>query len=84
MREKKAQSNGGLGSKNYSSAYDDTESSFKHPVSSQESNQVRAANFLQLANGNYVLRNSTFKLSPNWNKHKYNGEILQDDIRVRE
>eukprot|EP00957_Ditylum_brightwellii_P091438 6962400-Ditylum_brightwellii.AAC.1 len=34
-------------------------------VSGQKSNQVRAANFLQLVNGNYVLRNSTFKLSSN-------------------
>eukprot|EP00957_Ditylum_brightwellii_P169669 12914182-Ditylum_brightwellii.AAC.1 len=34
-------------------------------VSGQESNQVRAANFLQLVNGNYVVRNSTFKLSSN-------------------
>eukprot|EP00957_Ditylum_brightwellii_P111440 8500052-Ditylum_brightwellii.AAC.1 len=32
-------------------------------VSGQESNQVRAANCLQLDSGNYVVRNSTFKLS---------------------
>ena len=29
----------------------------------QESNKVRAANFLQLANGNFVVQNSTFQLS---------------------
>eukprot|EP00957_Ditylum_brightwellii_P172087 13101088-Ditylum_brightwellii.AAC.2 len=34
-------------------------------VSGQEINQVRAANFLQLVNNNYVLRNSTLKLSSN-------------------
>eukprot|EP00957_Ditylum_brightwellii_P160730 12236776-Ditylum_brightwellii.AAC.1 len=28
-----------------------------------ESNQIRAANFLQVADGNFVLRNTTFKLS---------------------
>eukprot|EP00957_Ditylum_brightwellii_P175742 13382201-Ditylum_brightwellii.AAC.1 len=41
-----AQNNGGLGFH----AYDATESIYKHPVSSQESNQIRAANFLQLVN----------------------------------
>eukprot|EP00957_Ditylum_brightwellii_P061861 4694473-Ditylum_brightwellii.AAC.1 len=34
-------------------------------ISGQESNQVRATNFLQLVNGNYVVRTSTFKLSSN-------------------
>jgi hypothetical protein len=34
-------------------------------VSGQESNQIRTANFLQLVNGNYAVRNSTFKLSSN-------------------
>eukprot|EP00957_Ditylum_brightwellii_P082836 6297490-Ditylum_brightwellii.AAC.1 len=36
-------------------------------ISGQESNQVRTANFLQLANGNY------------WNKLECNGKILQDE-----
>eukprot|EP00957_Ditylum_brightwellii_P160010 12180305-Ditylum_brightwellii.AAC.1 len=34
-------------------------------ASGQESNQVRAANFLQLVNGNCVVMNATFRLSSN-------------------
>eukprot|EP00957_Ditylum_brightwellii_P126224 9622767-Ditylum_brightwellii.AAC.1 len=29
----------------------------------QKSNKIRVANFLQLANGNFVVRNTTFNLS---------------------
>eukprot|EP00957_Ditylum_brightwellii_P064495 4894392-Ditylum_brightwellii.AAC.1 len=33
------------------------------PSNSKESNQIQAANFLQLVNGNFVVRNTTFILS---------------------
>eukprot|EP00957_Ditylum_brightwellii_P193228 14713019-Ditylum_brightwellii.AAC.1 len=33
------------------------------PSNSEESNQIRAANFLQMVNSNFVVRNTTFTLS---------------------
>eukprot|EP00957_Ditylum_brightwellii_P180280 13733127-Ditylum_brightwellii.AAC.1 len=35
----------------------------QQPPPAQESNQIRAVNFLQLSNGKYVVRSTTFQLS---------------------
>eukprot|EP00957_Ditylum_brightwellii_P197320 15033239-Ditylum_brightwellii.AAC.1 len=45
--------------------YNDDQTTVTLNVLGQESNQVRAANSIQLVNGNYVVRNSTFKLTSN-------------------
>eukprot|EP00957_Ditylum_brightwellii_P171028 13019446-Ditylum_brightwellii.AAC.1 len=39
------------------------------PSNAEESNQIRAANFLQMINGNFVVRNTTFTLSSTVSDH---------------